>query len=83
MMKLADWFAKERYHGKYQLGDRVEGKYKKVPFVGSVGTDSVRFDGEEPHVTVTLDLPMKIGSDVHNVLRVPTKSVSLRSISEK
>ena len=82
-MKLSEWFEKERYQGKYQIGDRVEGKFQKIPFVGSVGTDSVRYDGEQPHVTVTLDLPMKIGDSVHNVLRVPTKSVSLRSISEK
>ena len=82
-MKLSEWFEKERYQGKYQIGDRVEGKFEKIPFVGSVGSDSVRYDGEEPHVTVTLDLPLKSGESLYNVLRVPTKSVSLRKVSEK
>lgn len=77
-MTLAEYFAQNRYAGKYHLGDRVEGKYKKIPFVGSVGTDSVRFEGEEPHVTVTLDLPLLHDGQIHNVLRVPTKSVKLR-----
>ena len=77
-MKLSEWFEKERYHGKYQIGDRVEGKFNKIPFVGCVGTDSVRFDGEEPHVTVTLDLPLMCEGKLHRVLRVPTKSVKLR-----
>lgn len=77
-MTLAEYFAKHRYSGKYEFGARVEGKYKKIPFVGSVGTDSIRNDDEEPHVTVTLDLPLKVGGVVHNILRVPTKSVRLR-----
>lgn len=77
-MTLAEYFAKTRYAGKYEFGARVEGKYKKIPFVGSVGTDSIRNDDEEPHVTVTLDLPLKVGGVVHNILRVPTKSVRLR-----
>lgn len=77
-MTLAEYFAQNRYHGKYQIGDRVEGKFNKIPFVGSVGTDSVRFDGEDPHVTVTLDLPLVYKGKVHNILRVPTKSVKYR-----
>jgi hypothetical protein len=77
-MKVAEWFEQNRYQAKYQIGDRVEGKFNKIPFVGSVGSDSVRYDGEEPHVTVTLDLPLKSGESLYNVLRVPTKSVKLR-----
>jgi hypothetical protein len=77
-MKLAEWFAKERYQGIYQIGDRVEGRFNSIPFVGSVGTDSIRYDGEEPHVTVTLDLPLLFESIAHRVLRVPTSSVKLR-----
>ena len=77
-MNLADYFAQNRYQAVYDLGDRVEGKFQKIPFVGSVGTDSVRSDSEEPHVTVLLDLPLKVDDKVHNVLRVPTKSVKRR-----
>ncbi len=77
-MKLDEWFSKNRYHAKFEFGARVEGKFNKVPFVGSVGTDSIRNDDEEPHVTVTLDLPLVYKGNTHNVLRVPTKSVKLR-----
>ena len=77
-MTLAEYFSQDRYQSVYSLGDRVQGKYNKIPFVGSVGTDSVRNETEEPHVTVTLDLPLKIGETTYNILRVPTKSVKKR-----
>ena len=77
-MTLAEYFSQNRYQSRYHLGDRVQGYYKKILFVGSVGTDSVRSETEEPHVTVTLDLPLKIGEKIYNILRVPTKSVKLR-----
>jgi hypothetical protein len=77
-MTLSDYFKLNRYQPKYQIGDRVEGKFNKIPFIGSIGTDSVRFDGEEPHVTITLDLPLKHNNVIHNVIRVPTKSVKAR-----
>lgn len=77
-MNLAEYFKANRYQPKYQIGDRVEGYYQKCLFVGSVGTDSIRSPDEEPHVTVTLDLPLMIDRKVHHVLRVPTKSVRLR-----
>lgn len=77
-MNLAEWFAKERYQGIYQIGDRVEGRFNGIPFVGSVGTDSIRHDNEEPHVTVTLDLPLRFESKATRILRVPTASVKLR-----
>ena len=77
-MNLAEWFAKERYQGIYQIGDRIEGQFNGIPFVGSVGTDSIRYDGEEPHVTVTLDLPIRVESKATRILRVPTATVKLR-----
>ena len=78
-MTLAEYFSTRRYKAVYEFGARVEGKYKKIPFVGSVGSDSIRNDDEKPHVTVTLDLPLMVDGVIHNVLRVPTKSVKLRS----
>ena len=77
-MTLAEYFSNNRYQPRYHLGDRVEGHYNKIFFVGSVGTDSVRNETEEPHVTVTLDLPLRVKGTIHNIIRVPTKSVRLR-----
>lgn len=72
-----DYFKANRYQAKYEFGARVQGKYGKIPFVGTVGTDSVRNDIEEPHCTVFLELPIKIGDKVHNIIRVPTKSLKV------
>lgn len=77
-MKLDEWFASHRLPAKFEFGARVSGKYNGIPFVGSVGSDGVRNDDEEPHVTVTLDLPLMYKGKVHNVLRVPRKSVKER-----
>ena len=77
-MNQAEYFALNRPAAFYEFGARVEGKYNKIPFVGSVGSDGIRRDDEEPHVTVTLDLPLKYNGVVHNVLRVLRKSVRLR-----
>lgn len=77
-MKLDEYFANNRYKSVYEFGQRVQGKYNKIPFVGSVGSDSIRNDDEEPHVTVTLDLPLVHKGKLYNVLRVPTKSVKPR-----
>ena len=42
-MNLAEYFAKNRYVAKYAMGDRVIGKWNGIPFVGSVGNDTVIF----------------------------------------
>jgi hypothetical protein len=39
---------------------RVEGRYKNIPFVGSVGNDTVISDLEGPVYHIHLDLPMKV-----------------------
>lgn len=80
-MKLSDWFEANRPAAKFEFGTRVEGKFNKIPFVGSVGSDGIRNDSEEPHVTVQLDLPIKHKGKVYNVIRVPTKSVKERKSS--
>lgn len=77
-MKLDEWFNAHRPAAKFEFGARVEGKYNGIPFVGSVGSDGIRAEDEEPHVTVTLDLPLMHKGKVHNVLRVPRKSVKER-----
>jgi hypothetical protein len=76
MVSLAEYFAANRYKGKFEFGARVFGYWNKIPFVGSVGTDSVISEVEGPRVTVTLDLPIKYQDKVHNVLVVKPKVLS-------
>jgi hypothetical protein len=73
----AEYFELNRYKPKYQIGDRVFGHYQKIPFVGSVGNDTVINDIEGPRVSVHLDLPMKIQDGFRSVIIVKHKDIQL------
>ena len=75
MASLAEYFAANRYIGKWQIGDRVSGKWNKIPFIGSVGNDSVISELEGPRVTIHLDLPIKYQDTIHNVIIVKPKDI--------
>lgn len=68
MSNLAVYFAANRYHGKWNIGDRVTGKWNKIPFVGTVGNDTLISEAQGPRVSVHLDLPVKYQNKVHNIL---------------
>ena len=65
-MTLAEYFALHRPQPKYQIGDRVIGKYEGVPFVGTCGCDNMVNETLGPMVTVFLDLPLKTKTTVHH-----------------
>jgi UDP-glucose 4-epimerase len=69
-----DYFNSIGYTGKYTIGDRVIGKYNKIPFVGTVGNDRC-IDGKNPEVIVHLDLPIKDGKDIKNFIIVKHKDI--------
>lgn len=75
MGNLADYFARNAYQSKYNIGDRVHGKWNKIPFVGTVGNDSC-VDGVNPRVSIHLDLPIKYAEKVHNIIFVSHKEIS-------
>jgi len=75
MGNLTEYFEKTIPKPKYQFGDRVDGRYKGVPFVGTVGTDNIRNLEEGPMVTISLDLPFKLDEVVHTIIRVPYKDI--------
>ena len=74
-MTLADYFKANRPEPKYNFGDRVEGIYKGMPYVGTAYTDNMRSELEGPMVSVHLDLPLKIGTVWHNNIRVSYKEI--------
>ena len=79
-MTLAEYFELHRPKPKYKFGDRVEGTYKKIPYVGTAYTDNMRNETEGPMVSIHLDLPMKIGSEWVSYIRVQYKDIrGLRS----
>lgn len=59
MPNYAEYFQKNRYKSTWEIGDRVFGKYKKIPFVGTVGNDTYISDDDGPRVTIHLDLPIE------------------------
>lgn len=75
MASLAEYFAANRYHGKWQIGDRVFGYYKKIPFIGSVGNDTLINELIGPQVSIHLDLPIRLTDQLHNVIIITGKDI--------
>lgn len=75
MASLEEYFSKNRYQSKYNMGDRVIGKWNGIPFVGSVGNDTVINEEQGPRISVHLDLPIKYEDVVHTVIFVTHKDV--------
>jgi hypothetical protein len=74
---LATYFDANRYHGKWTIGDRVHGVWNKIPFVGTVGNDTLISEREGPRVSVHLDLPFKHQGKVYNFLFVKPKELKV------
>ena len=74
-MNLAEYFEANRPAPRYKFGDRVEGTYMGIPYVGTAYTDNMRNELEGPMVSIHLDLPMKIGTSWHNHIRVKYKDI--------
>jgi len=75
MSTLAEYFAANRPKPKYAFGDRVEGTYKKIPYVGTAYTDNMVNESEGPRVSIHLDLPMKLDGVYVNHIRVQYKDI--------
>ena len=82
MSTLAEYFEAHRPKPKYKFGDRVEGIYKGIPYVGTAYTDNMRNETEGPMVSIHLDLPMKVDKSWHTIIRVKYKDIKgLRSFN--
>jgi len=75
MASLAEYFEKNRYKPKYVIGDRVFGYYHKIPFVGTVGNDTLISEIEGPRISILLDLPLMYENKVHTVIIVKHKDI--------
>jgi hypothetical protein len=75
MSNLAEYFAANRYQPTWHIGDRVHGKWNKIPFVGSVGNDRQINDRDGPEVTIHLDLPIKYQDKIHHIIIVKHKDI--------
>lgn len=75
MSNLKDYFERDAYQPEYCLGDRVIGKWNKIPFVGSVGNDTVLNHITGPQVSIHLDLPIVVDNSIHRVIIVKHKDI--------
>ena len=75
MGNQTDYFNRIGYKPKYHLGDRVFGYWNKIPFIGSVGNDTVISELEGPRITIQLDLPIKLQNKINNIVVVKHKDI--------
>jgi hypothetical protein len=75
MANYREYFERVAYKPQYLIGDRVRGVYNKIPFVGTVGNDTVISLEEGPRVSVHLDLPMRLTEGVKSVIIVAHKDI--------
>ena len=77
MGNQTDYFEKVGYRPTYFIGDRVIGKWNRIPFVGSVGNDRLINHERGPEITIQLDLPIKFQDQIHNILIVKHRDIRL------
>ena len=75
MANQTDYFNRIGYKPKYHLGDRVFGHWNKIPFISSVGNDTVISELEGPRITIHLDLPIKFQNKINNIVVVKHKDI--------
>jgi len=72
---LAEYFAKHRPKPVWYIGDRVFGRWNKIPFVGTVGNDNMISEIEGPRVSIFLDLPIKYKDKINTIIFVKQKDI--------
>lgn len=75
MASVTDYFQAKGYKPEYLIGDRVFGKFNKIPFVGTVGNDRLINEISGPEITIHLDLPIKIDKEYKHFIIVKHKDV--------
>ncbi len=75
MNNYSDYFSKNREKPKWFIGDRVFGKYNKIPFIGTVLVDHIVSEETGPRVIVQLDLPLKYKTEYKKIIEVKQKDI--------
>ena len=71
----SDYFNEKGYKPRYWIGDRVFGHWNRIPFVGSVGNDTVINEANGPQISIHLDLPIQFQDRTHNIIIVKHKDI--------
>ena len=70
MGNQTDYFESIGYRPRWHIGDRVQGRWNRIPFRGTVGNDTQINPTEGPRVSVHLDLPIQYKDTVHTIIFV-------------
>ena len=68
MRNQADYFKENRHQAKYEFGQRIFGYWNNIPFVGTVGNDTVINETFGPQYSIHLDLPIRYENATYNVI---------------
>ena len=71
-----DYFNEKGYKPTYFIGDRVFGRWNNIPFIGSVGNDTIISEIEGPRISVMPDLPIRYEGKTHNIVIVKHKQIN-------
>lgn len=82
MGSLEEYFEKNRPKAVWFIGDRVFGRWNKIPFIGTVGCDNMISELEGPRVSIHLDLPIKYKDKVHTIIFVKQKDIKKLVVHE-
>lgn len=72
-----DYFNRVGYKPTYYIGDRVFGYWNKIPFVGTVGNDTLINETDGPRISIHLDLPIKFEGQIRTVIFVKHDDIKL------
>jgi hypothetical protein len=75
MGNQTDYFNRVGYQATWNIGDRVIGKWNRIPFVGTVGNDRLLNQRDGPEITVHLDLPIRFDNKIYNFIIVKHKDI--------
>ena len=67
-MNQAEYFEQNRHVAKYEFGQRIFGYWNSIPFVGTVGNDTVISETVGPQYSIHLDLPIRFKNTTYSVI---------------
>lgn len=77
MGNQTDYFNQIGYKPTYFIGDRVFGRWNGIPFIGSVGNDTVINLEQGPRISVQVDLPIRFEDRCYSIIIVKHKDIKL------
>jgi len=68
MRNQAEYFKENRHVAKYEFGQRIFGYWNSIPFIGTIGNDTVINETVGPQFSIHLDLPIRFENTTYNVI---------------